>query len=332
MRPTYPIVALAIVVSATQALQTQLQESDQIELNEQQHEAAFSSPPPSSLTPSSSSVQQPPEFPTAPAETVKSPLEVVKDAIQQIMIHLPSKAPEPLFETTATYCQAFNALCTLACKEKRQQKHVAVDDAPNGADVADKCENPQGTSIALAGAACRCMGVDLTERINTAIAGGATGPRSQQVERSATVDDPQNPISSVPMDLVRVMQSACQAIGLQGASKPVPAEAASVVGGVLSSVAGLIPGFGVVSALLPSIPLISKLIGSGGGDQAAPEGAAGLDPDLPTNATGSVQGQALLTMPGSKAAATIPADGSGEGKGPGGIVGWFTHVLGIDGH
>ncbi|CAO3564228.1 unnamed protein product [Mortierella alpina] len=329
MRPTYSIVVLAIVVS-TQALQTQLQESDKVELNEQQHEAAFSSPPPSSLTPSSSSVQQPPEFPTTPAETIKSPLEVVKDAIQQIMIHLPSKAPEPLFETTATYCQAFNTLCTLACEEKRQQKHARVDDAPKDADVADKCANPQGTSIALAGAACRCLGLDLTEPINTAIAGGATGPRSQ-VESSSTAYDPQNPISSIPMDLVRVVQSACQAIGMQGDSKPVPAEAASVVGGVLRSVAGLIPGFGVVSALLPSIPLISKLIGSGGGDHVAPE-SAGLDPDLSANTTGSEQGQALLTMPGSKAAASIPAEGSGEGEGPGGIVGWISHVLGINGH
>lgn len=169
MRPTHPIVALATVVLAIQALQTQLQETDTIELNEQQHEAAFSSPPPSSLAPSSPSLQEVPDFPTSPAETIKSPLEVVKDAIQQIMIHLPLKTPEPLFETTALYCQAFNTLCTLICQERRQQKPAAVEDTSKDAEVADNCANPQGKSITLAGAACRCMGLDFTERINVAM-------------------------------------------------------------------------------------------------------------------------------------------------------------------
>ncbi|KAF9955683.1 hypothetical protein BGZ72_003506 [Mortierella alpina] len=329
MRTIHPIVALAIVVSATQALQTQLQEADKLELNEQQHEAAFSAPPPPSLAPSSPSTQQPPEFPTSSAEPSKGPLEVVKDVIQQIMIHLPSKAPEPLFETTATYCQAFNTLCTLACEERRQQKRVAVEETSKDAPVADKCADPQGGSIALAGAACKCLGLDLTERINTAIAGGAIGPK-MPTESSSAAGDVQNPISSIPVELVRVMQSACHSIGLQDSARSAPAEAVSAVGGILSSVAGLIPGFGVVSALLPSIPLISKLIGSGGGDTTAPE-SADLGSDLPAHLTGSVQGQeAPLTKSGPQAATSIPAEG-GE-AGAGGIAGWVSRVLGINGH
>ncbi|KAF9564124.1 hypothetical protein EC968_004627 [Mortierella alpina] len=321
MRLTHPIAALAIVVYATQALQTQLLESDKIELDEHQHETAFSPAPPSALEPSSA--QQPPEFPSSPAETIKSPLEVVKDAIQQIMIHLPTKVPEPLFETTATYCQAFNTLCTLACEEKRQKERATAGDSSK-VEHADKCADPQGTTIALAGAACKCTGFDLTERINMAIAGGATGLETQ-ADISSTADDPQNLISSIPMDLMRIMQGACHAIGLQDPSKPIPAETASVVGGVLSSVAGLIPGFGVVSALLPSIPLISKLIGNGGGDHAASE-REGLKADSSVNTAETLQGQASPAESGSK------AEGSGEGGEPGGIVGWFSHVLGITGH
>ncbi|KAG0333024.1 hypothetical protein BG004_001003 [Podila humilis] len=287
MRTSYTVMVL--VASTLAAVHAQDQES-------QSTLDTPSSPPPSfsprSLTfpnedePWQATPDDYPFKPTTPDVVTEDQALDAKQAIQQLLAQLPVKRVEPLFTTLDGYCTAFKGLCTAACNERiklsktrdRDRVEVVIQMEDTDYQTSEQqsrqqprqeikgCVDPLAGNVASAGAACKCAGYDMTDRINFAVVGGVVTSESKADFGAEGLLDNLTLLPAVPtfLNIIHILQNICFYIGFLDilATNPHPSTCPA---NPISAIGNLIPGVGPIMGLIPGL---GGLTGGGGGTGA----------------------------------------------------------------
>ncbi|KAF9968667.1 hypothetical protein BGZ70_000512 [Mortierella alpina] len=143
-----------------------------------------------------------------PNDMTPEQIDLAKHGISQILAKLPIQQLDPLVTSMDGYCTAFSALCAAACKER-----VTPENKGDESAVAQGCLNPAGATLGEVAASCKCASMDLTERVNFAVAGGFMSSQNAQKGDFASegILDILTFIPAVPgfLSVIHVLQNIC---------------------------------------------------------------------------------------------------------------------------
>ncbi|CAO3569323.1 unnamed protein product [Mortierella alpina] len=240
------IINSAVVLTVCVALvcaQEQQQQQDQ----QQQQQTAPETPT------ASDKYQDDPTQYGPPNDMTPEQIDLAKHGIAQILAKLPVQQLDPLVTSMDGYCTAFGALCAAACKER-----VTPENKGDESAVAQGCQNPAGATLGEVAASCKCASMDLTERVNFAVAGGFMSSQNAQKGDFASegILDILTFIPAVPgfLSVIHVLQNICYYVSFLDvlASNPHPNSSCPV------SPNGPL---GIVSSIPVLGPLLSGLLG-----------------------------------------------------------------------
>ncbi|KAG0301467.1 hypothetical protein BGZ98_008329 [Dissophora globulifera] len=242
----------------------------------------------------------------------------------------------------AGYCEAFSALCSLACKERRQSENVDIVEDDTKKDIEGNiddgiddplqqqepkttggCANTAAKSVALAGASCECLGYSLTDRVNFAIIGGIVSLKDKPTANFAAEGFLDGlsflPRSPIFMSIIHVMQTVCGYVTLLANISSPPETPVHHDGGFLGTIAGLVPG---LANLIPGVSTVSGLLPMFGGLV----GGSGTKPDSANNENKSNGKEANVVSTKTSTAAPAATTAAKASSG-GGIFGWLSHLF-----
>lgn len=173
MRVTKSVLLTALFLAVVQAQQTEQQANQAaFEAHQQPTTSQQDQRSKTNAEPEQQQRQQDQQQPLGapPQELTPEEFEMAKEGIRQILGQLPIQHVEPLVNTMEGYCSTFGALCTAACKERMTDDG---EEEVQGSTMTDAlrlgCADPQASTIGTAGASCRCVSYDMTDRINFAM-------------------------------------------------------------------------------------------------------------------------------------------------------------------